>query len=132
MTAPAIILACPECGAPMELRNSRFGPFYGCSTWTATRCPGTHGAHPNGAPLGIPADHETKLARIRAHEAFDGLWRSGLTRSRRAAYRWLREALGLSKAEAHIGRFTRVQCEQLISEVWELKERRAPNHDVPR
>jgi ssDNA-binding Zn-finger/Zn-ribbon topoisomerase 1 len=112
---PTRTLPCPElgCGSMMELRRSSFGLFYGCTRYP--HCAGTHGAHPDGSPLGIAADHETKQARIRAHEAFDQLWRDKLLPSRKAAYRWMQEALALSKEDAHIGRFSIDQCEALIA-----------------
>jgi ssDNA-binding Zn-finger/Zn-ribbon topoisomerase 1 len=111
--AAAVTLPCPECGAPMALRPSRFGPFYGCSRWRETGCRGSHGAHPNGAPLGTPATRLTKDARIRAHDAFDRLWQNGrMKRSR--AYRWLRIMMNLSKPNAHIGKFTIEQCDRLV------------------
>jgi ssDNA-binding Zn-finger/Zn-ribbon topoisomerase 1 len=60
-------LVCGECGAPMILRYSHkySGPFYGCTTFPT--CRGTHGAHADGAPKGIPGNKETKQARIKAH-----------------------------------------------------------------
>ena len=42
---------CLECGASMMLRESKFGLFYGCSTFPV--CRATHGAHKDGRPLGI-------------------------------------------------------------------------------
>jgi ssDNA-binding Zn-finger/Zn-ribbon topoisomerase 1 len=71
-------LHCPDCGAMMSLRASKFGLFYGCSMFP--QCRATHGAHPWGAPLGIPAKRDTKMARIRAHAAFDRLWKEGRMR----------------------------------------------------
>jgi len=112
-------LRCPECAAPMLLKRSRYGLFYGCSAWP--RCTGTHGAHPNGKPLGTPADRATKLARIRAHDAFDQLWRGG-GMTRKQAYAWLRRTLGLSKHEAHIGRFDVATCERLIAALAEIPQ----------
>ncbi len=109
-------LSCPECGAPMVLKPSKFGQFYGCSRWAETKCPGSHGAHANGAPLGTPANRATKDARIRAHEAFDTLWKSG-GMSRKAAYQWMRETMDLTKADAHIGQFTEQQCNDLTLHV---------------
>jgi ssDNA-binding Zn-finger/Zn-ribbon topoisomerase 1 len=112
-------IACADCGAPMELRNSRFGKFYGCSTYP--ECKGTHGAHPDGKPLGVPANRETKDARIRAHAAFDRLWKGG-PMSRREAYRWMRKKMDMSASEAHIGKFTKEQCDQLTQHAeWERK-----------
>ena len=115
-------LPCPECGARMQLRSTpRFTyrdglprQFYGCSRWPA--CPGSHGAHPDGSPVGVPANRETKAARMRAHAAFDALWKGGEL-SRADAYRWMRKALQLDAAEAHIGRFDIDLCERLVAAV---------------
>src|SRR5262245_42894115 len=85
--------------------------FYGCSQYPS--CTAAHGAHPDGKPLGTAADKETKQARIVAHAAFDDLWRSGKM-SRRAAYRELQRVMGMKEAEAHIGKFTKGQCEELV------------------
>jgi ssDNA-binding Zn-finger/Zn-ribbon topoisomerase 1 len=109
-------LVCPECGAPMHLRYSRKHQrsFYGCTRWPA--CSGTHGAHDDGRPKGVPGDAATRNARMRAHDVFDQLWKPrGRGRmSRRGAYRWMRQAMGLTPAEAHIGNFNTTQCEQLV------------------
>lgn len=110
---PKVSPKCGECGAPMILRESRHGKFYGCSRYP--ECRGTHGAHQeDGRPLGIPADKETKAARIKAHEAFDELWK-GRQMTRTAAYQWMGEAMGLEPANRHIGRFTKEQCAQLVA-----------------
>lgn len=101
---------CPECGEPMVLRNSKFGLFYGCSAFP--QCRATHGAYPDGRPLGTPADKETKKARIRAHDCFDQLWKKGHM-SRGDAYAWMREAMELTAEEAHIGRFDVDKCDRL-------------------
>ncbi|MBV8782508.1 MAG: topoisomerase DNA-binding C4 zinc finger domain-containing protein [Phycisphaerae bacterium] len=97
---------CPDCGAPMVLRSSpkfryRSGEprkFFGCSRFP--ECTATHCAHPDGKPMGTPADTATKQARIRAHGAFDQLWKG--------------PSAPMSPDDAHIGRFTAEQCEQLI------------------
>lgn len=120
-------LRCPECGAPMVLRETskyrypRTGEprkFWSCSRFPA--CRGIHGAHPNGKPLGVPANAETKRARIRAHRVFDTLWRGG-PMSRDQAYRWMQDALGMTKRQAHIGKFTIDECERLITAVAQLE-----------
>jgi len=109
---------CPECGAPMVLREARSdrairkGPFWGCSRFPS--CKATHGAHPDGQPLGLPADKETKRWRIVAHEAFDRLWEPAGPSARAAAYRWLSRSMALTEAECHIGRFSIEQCKQVI------------------
>ena len=108
-------LVCPECGEPMWLRPAfrGSGVFYRCSTWLDKSCPGTHGAHPDGRPLGVPATRKTKDARMAAHHVFDHLWKTKWM-SRGAAYRWMQKALGMTADEAHIGRFDRAQCKALV------------------
>jgi hypothetical protein len=47
-----------------------------------------------------------------AHAVFDQLWkRCGMRRTQ--AYAWMRQAMEMSGEEAHIGRFTKDQCERL-------------------
>jgi ssDNA-binding Zn-finger/Zn-ribbon topoisomerase 1 len=114
------MVVCAECGSAMQLRPGRFGSFYGCTRWP--ECDSTHGAHPDGAPLGIPADAATRHARVLAHDAFDGLWKTGRMK-RRAAYAWLQRAMGLPPERAHIGRFTAGQCTTLVRLVRQELER---------
>lgn len=108
-------LHCGECGAEMRLRKSKHGPFYGCSTWPT--CDGTHGAHPDGRPKGIPANKKTRLARMRAHAVFDLIWKQRV-KKRHQAYGWMRQAMGLTHSQAHIACFSEDQCEQLIQLVY--------------
>lgn len=122
MPGPVPPLACPDCGAPMLLResgkftypNGRPHKFWGCSKYPD--CRATHGAHPNGQPFGIPADSPTKAARNRAHEHFDPLWQRerGGTMSRVEAYRFMQRLMGMTEEQAHIGRFSIAQCDLLI------------------
>jgi ssDNA-binding Zn-finger/Zn-ribbon topoisomerase 1 len=107
-------VTCPDCGAPMKLRGSKYGLFYGCTTYPA--CKAAHGAHPDGRPLGKPATKFVKGKRIQAHEAFDKLW-EGTRMKRKDAYRWMQEAMGMTKEEAHIGNYDAEQCERLIAKV---------------
>lgn len=121
------VVICAECGSPMVLRqtekfrwkNGQPRKFYGCSRFPA--CTGSHGAHPNGQPLGIPATKDMKQWRMQAHAAFDRLWDGG-TMSKRAAYLWMQTAMSMTKDDAHIGRFTMEQCQRLIA----LVESHAP------
>jgi ssDNA-binding Zn-finger/Zn-ribbon topoisomerase 1 len=110
---------CPECGSLMVLRPSKFanGWYYRCFHFPA--CRGMHGAHPNGVPLGIPANADTKEWRIKAHAALDPLYASypkGKERRemRSRAYKWMAYAMGLDINDAHIGQFTAEQCKRLI------------------
>ena len=112
-------LVCPDCNSGMRfIPTSRFGPFYGCSRWPD--CKATHGAHREGtqlagAPLGVPANKETKQARQRAHLAFDVLWaKPNGWMKRGRAYAWMRRAMKLTKEQAHIGNFDVATCERLV------------------
>lgn len=98
-------VVCAECGAGMVLRESRFGKFFGCSTFP--KCSATHGAHPDGRPLGVPGDAATKAARIAAHAEFDTLFES-----RRQRYAWLAR---FDTLPDHIGEMTEQQCYRLIA-----------------
>jgi ssDNA-binding Zn-finger/Zn-ribbon topoisomerase 1 len=116
---------CPECGGAMTLRASKHGNgiFYGCRNYP--RCRGTHSAHPDGRPMGIPANQGTKAMRHEAHQAFDKLWKGKRPRySRTQAYYMLQVALNIPKEEAHIGRFDINQCKRVIEWIAELEKAR--------
>lgn len=105
-------LKCPECGANLVLKqSSKFGPFYGCERWP--KCDGTHCAHPDGSPVGVPANRETKQARRAAHAAFDEV-RHVLQLSKGKAYRWLQDAMGMTPEQCHMGKFDKTTCEKVI------------------
>lgn len=107
-------LACPDCGAPMRLywQDPQRPPWYTCTDWPA--CKGAHGARWDGAPMGVPANKETRLARRLAHRAFDPLWARGhMTRT--AAYAWLATRMGLPTDRAHISQFTAEQCHRVVA-----------------
>lgn len=95
----------------MRLKKKSESVFYCCVEYP--KCRGTHGAHKDGTPLGVPADKETRKARMKAHKKFDALWRFGKM-SRVRAYEWMQKAMALDKEKAHIGLFSIEQCEQLI------------------
>ena len=106
-------LKCPDCDALLQLRGSKYGLFYGCATYP--QCRGTHGAHPDGRPLGTPANKETRGARKDAHDMFDRLWKGeNPLMSRSSAYNWLRKGLKVP-ANTHISNLTQVQCQRLVA-----------------
>jgi ssDNA-binding Zn-finger/Zn-ribbon topoisomerase 1 len=111
-------LVCPQCGKLMRLRHSNKPPirlFYGCSAWPD--CDATHGAKRDGSPAGTPGDKETRHARICAHRVFDRLWNAKEGEkpimNRHEAYEWLRKEMKLTGDDAHIGSFSKTQCDQL-------------------
>ncbi|EHM39185.1 hypothetical protein HMPREF0372_03848 [Flavonifractor plautii ATCC 29863] len=48
-----------------------------------------------------------------AHQAFDPLWKSKRM-TRRAAYAWLSQQMGLPPEKTHIGMFNQEQCCKVI------------------
>lgn len=123
-------LPCPDCTGRLLLQDTRFGLAYLCENWPA--CKGSHGAHPDGRPMGTPASKDTKLARIRAHAAFDAIWQRPWEHvadyasadenarryiekaARNRAYAWLRDRMGMTRDECHIGLFGIEQCERVV------------------
>ena len=104
---------CADCGAPMKLRetdkykygNGKPRKFYGCSRFPD--CKGTHGAHPDGKPLGIPADVETKVARNNLHKVMEAIW-GNPQKGKRPMYQWLKE----NAPKEHIGEMTLDEIEK--------------------
>lgn len=78
-----------------DLADKPMYACFDCNAWV--------GCHPGTTiSLGRLANKESRHLKMLAHEAFDPLWKEKkLTRSQ--AYKWLREAMGLSKKECHIG-----------------------------
>jgi len=73
-------------------------------------------------PLGTLADAETRAARMKAHDAFDPLWRRRMRatqcskpQAREAAYAWLSRALGLPLDRTHIALFDRAMCDRVVA-----------------
>lgn len=112
-------LDCPECEGTLVLRDSKYGPFYGCCNFP--QCKAAHGAYPDGSPLGIPADKETKRWREKCHEVFDRLWKDhSYGYSRKQAYRVLQVVTDLPKEDAHISKFDIKTCKYVIKEIKRL------------
>lgn len=99
--------ACPDCDAKMILRRSRFGLFYGCSNYPS--CQGTHGAHPNGVPLGVPAGEKVKKLRHRAHELLEAKF------GRKGYFRFLRKTLNVNPEKAHVAMLDERQLNVVIT-----------------
>lgn len=122
---------CGECSSLMQLVDAGHGDrfqegraFWQCSR--APRCAGVHGAHPDGSPMGIPADRETNRARFEAHAAFDRLWRDRIFETRDDAYAWLRGVMGLSADAAHFAKFDAGACKKATRFCQEFEARCTP------
>lgn len=102
---------CPECNGNLILKKSKYGKFYGCTNYP--KCQATHGAHPNGKPLGIPGDNDTKLSRVELHNALD----KKFCENRKEIYKWLKKSLNKSSNKAHIALLNESECNNLLSKL---------------
>lgn len=89
--------------------------FYQCQP-----CDAYVGCHQGTTqPLGSLANAALREARKAAHAAFDPLWKS--TRmTRKDAYKWLSEQLGIHRTDTHIGLFDEETCRRVVQAVSEL------------
>lgn len=114
-------MKCPYCGADAELSTGykvyphrpdlaslKIWACFPCDAWV-----GTHKNSPNNAPLGRLANAELRVAKRKAHAAFDPLWKSGQM-SRKKAYALLSEKMKLKPEDTHIGMFDVEQCKVVI------------------
>lgn len=110
-------VSCDYCGKPAELVSSatvyqgrEYGPIWfcpDCNAWV-----GTHKG--TDRPLGRLANAELQQMKRKAHASFDPLWRGKSAFTRKAAYEWLAEQMGLPKEQTHIGMFDVDQCRKVI------------------
>lgn len=64
-------------------------------------------------PMGTLANRPLRIKRMKAHNAFNRLWQSGMM-TRTEAYHWLQVQLGLPPEDAHIAKFSEWRCAQVI------------------
>lgn len=104
-------IICPGCNAPMVLRSSKYGVFWGCSNFPM--CRETHGAHPDGKPLGFPVDKETRELRTKAHKVCEKIWGDWKTitkQNKQKMYKWLKE----NTSSGHISQMGKDELIKLI------------------
>lgn len=116
---------CPYCDQPAVLMDS--APFYrGVSyglVYACMPCDAWVGVHKGTEiPLGRLANAELRREKIRAHNAFDILWRTKMEReqcskkqARGAGYKWLARQLGIEPRHMHIGMLSVEQCRQVVA-----------------
>ena len=113
---------CPYCGSRTEFRsadgiyhdNSDNTMLYVCKNYpncdTYVRVyPGTT------VPMGTMANGHLRALRTQAHRYFNQLYTKGIM-SRKDAYRWLSNMIGLPMQKTHIGDMGEYYCEIVIQE----------------
>lgn len=114
IVTPLRTIPCPDCTGQLMLKTSDLGLFYGCEHFP--QCKAWHKAFKTGDPVGVPANQTTRKWRAKAHKVFDKLFngkRAVMTKSE--AYCYIQELMNLPEHQAHIGRFSKQQCKELIS-----------------
>lgn len=117
-------VVCPYCGVPADLvTGTDLYPhrpdLESLKFWRCTPCDAHVGCHKNSkkhAPLGRLANAELRLEKMRAHAAFDPLWKLG-SMARKEAYKWLAEQLGVPFSKCHVGMFDVHQCREVVAAV---------------
>ena len=117
---------CPYCGADAKLVDSAIvyhGHSYG-NIWLCKPCDAYCGVHKNdnqNRPLGRLANKELREWKVKAHAAFDPLWKSKQM-PRGKAYGLLQKLMNLGTEHAHIGLFDVDQCKTLIEKLKEYHD----------
>jgi hypothetical protein len=114
-------VTCPHCNGRAELVKGDFiykqrPDLAELNFWMCKPCDAYVGCHRNGSrtvPLGRLANAEERKWRQMAHAKFDPLWRSGRM-SRKGAYGWLANKLGIGVNECHISWFGADQCKRVV------------------
>lgn len=100
----------------LEKRLGRFGDFYGCPMYPACDRIADRSGHDGKWHL---SDQATRRARIRAHAAFDLIWKRRCL-SRNGCYRMLCGAMDLHPKNCHMKHFSIEQCRKVIETANEI------------
>lgn len=120
------MVECPTCKIEMMLlestafrhRDGSTKKLYVCPT-----CDCRHGSHPNGEPVGMPADRPTREARVRLHTLFDPLWKNQYM-SRNEAYRLLQRLN--DGIRVHMGGMSKAECDTMYDKLFTYYEQQYP------
>lgn len=116
---------CPYCDKPTVHCNDAviYGRTYGSMMYVCITCDayvGCHKPRPTEA-LGRLANKELREAKIKAHAAFDNLWRRKMSqgnisksKARRFAYSWLSKAMKIPVEYCHIGFMDVAECKKVV------------------
>lgn len=108
-------LKCPYCERDAELATGaviypRRPDLDHKLFWRCQPCDAYIGCHPGtSTPMGRMANADLRQAKQNAHAWFDRIWMSR-EMSRKKAYRWLADELGIEAKNAHIGMFDLDRC----------------------
>ena len=105
-------LECPDCGALLILKDSKFGIFYGCVNWRETQCKGSLSCNRSAKPLGSPANAETRKLRHQAYEAMHTFWDMS-----KCEYGEIHTLLGVPQDYLRIGFLDKAKCLRIIEAV---------------
>lgn len=125
-------IICPTCGSEMVLKSTSkfthkdgtYKKFYGCKRFPA--CRETHGAHPNGQPLGIPVQAEARKLRTKVHRLLSIVISGQQEYNKLTKQQKIRTVIWLEKRGyvGHIGQMQKADLEGLLlsleNEVYEI------------
>lgn len=84
--------------------------FYHCPL-----CDASVGTHKKTLePFGTLSNRELKKFRQKAHEVFDGYWKTSKSATRDKCYRRLAKEMNLHPNETHIGMFDKEKCLKVV------------------
>jgi hypothetical protein len=115
-------VTCPYCDQAAEYVDSSevYGRNYGMM-YLCRPCCAWVGVHKGtNRPLGKLANKELREWKIKAHAAFDPLWKAKMRQghskkaARNSGYTWLAAQMGIPRDECHIGMFDVEQCKRVV------------------
>lgn len=127
------IPVCPYCHANSVFSATSshlYSRDYG-AVWECRPCKAWVGCHPDGTPLGRLADAGLRQWKMRAHAAFDPLWKAKMRRdgcsqakARGAGYKWLAEQMGMAREDCHIGMMGEGDCRRVVEICRAVRDRK--------
>ena len=119
-------VTCPYCNKPAaqvtgkeiyshrpDLAKKVFWQCAPCGAYVGCHEPGK-GYGDGTRPLGRLANAELRAAKMSVHQLFDPMWRDGAM-TRRQAYKWLANRMGIRVDDCHVGEFDVKQCHEAIA-----------------
>ena len=115
-------IKCPYCGGTAVLRPASYvygdkaleEYVYVCQHYP--ECDAYVSVHKGTKiPKGTLADGDLRNLRIKAHHAFDAIWKNNIL-TKHEAYKWLQDKFCLRADQEHIGQFSEYMCRRVIEE----------------